>query len=109
MPAESWTTDLQMSTGKDQYNHYVVFRTIPNTDYPKQIFFGSGPTGTYSAGTAGTGKHTEDTRGDMTSSGGYANPTGKSYQYIFHATTYNPTTGIENPIQDIAGGWKTCP
>lgn len=108
VPPESWTTDLQMGTG-DPYHGYNISQTVPNTVHPARIFDGSGPTGTYAAGTAGSGQHTENTRGDMISSGGYVNPTGKVYQYIFHDATYDPTTGIKQPIYDIAGGWKTCP
>jgi hypothetical protein len=93
---ESWTTILNMT------NTYTSGNVMPGVT-KSGIFSGTGPTGTYAAGTIGDGKHTEGTLADIhqyytAGSGDIIN-----YQYVVTDTTYGTngsshTTTIYLPV-----------
>lgn len=57
-PAESWTTQAEVELSSDTQHGYI---DPSKASYFPVSFSGSGPTGTYAAGTIGSGKHTENT------------------------------------------------
>lgn len=102
VPAESWTTDLQLGDGDGNPSHGITGTVQTVTG----IFSGSGSTGVYPS-TIGSGKHTEYTKGDIKSHG-YVTGTGVIYQYVFHVTTYNASGGTRM-VSDKAQGYHACP
>lgn len=100
--ADTWTTDLLMS----ETNTRDADGNLSGSplDTKSGVFSGSGPTGTY-PDTIGTGKHSENTIGDMSGSGGWwRSPATVYYQYIFHYTYHDyegKATTVDKP--DIKG------
>ena len=81
-----------------------TYHGITNSEVDKNALWGaSGPTGTYAAGTAGTGKHSENTKSDIST---YFSSGPIVYQYIFHVKTYESYNG--NVINtDIAMSYQS--
>ncbi len=77
-PADSWTTQLVMQLASDTTRGQIDY-SKPVVQLNVAAFGGSGPTGSYAAGTIGSGKHTEDTNADAKI---YIKPT-VSYGYVY--------------------------
>lgn len=98
-PAASWTTDLHMGPG-DTY-HGITSGGEQDLD---AMWTGTGPTGTYAAGTAGVGKHTENTKADIKkwwASGPIV------YQDVSHVKSYDTTTGGSVINTDMTTGYMS--
>lgn len=86
--AETWTTDLNVSLDSQ------LATSATRSDF----FSGSGPTGQYANGTAGTGKHTADTSSLATK---FIVPGNTFYyRYVMNATFYDS----HNNSKTIAAG-----
>lgn len=97
--AGQWTVDLRMGSGN-------VSSGITGGEVDMDGFWtGTGPTGTYAAGTIGSGQRIENTKADMLR---YF-PAGvgvKVYEYIFHDTYYDSGMGTAH-TSAIAQGYNS--